>query len=175
MGRGRRSEWILNLATAAVVVAALSAVVQDRLIPAWKERRRIDPGESVPPDLAFAHLADSTRLELETDRPTLLLVYRSTCAACGRAAPVWRRLIAGFEGPSLAVALEAPQPGLDYAAAALPGAVAVRPLSAEEFVDRFRITAVPTTLLIDRDRKLSLRHVGVPGTALAARVLRLAE
>lgn len=169
--RGKRRERILNLATAVAVAAALSVIVHDRLIPAWNERRRIDLGEFVPAGLALHRLADSSRVPLAPDRPTLLLVYRSTCPACGRAAPLWRSLIANFKGVTLAVALEAPRPGLSYATSMLPGAVPVRPASARDFADRFRIEAIPTTLLIDGRGTLALRHVGVPGPAVAAQVL----
>jgi thiol-disulfide isomerase/thioredoxin len=160
MGGSSRREVALNLGTAALVAVALGALIHDRLIPLWQERRRIDPGETIPSSLAFELLTDTDTITIERGRPALLLVFRSTCQACDKAVPVWSELATAIPGAALAVALEGREPALEYASDRLPAATPVRPLEEQAFVDRFRIRVVPTTLVIDAGGRLRIRREG---------------
>ncbi len=167
MRRSARWNVALNMGTAVVALAAAGTVVNDRLVPAWRDRQRLDPGDRVPAHLAFERLADGKTLLLPSDRPVLLLVFRSTCPACQRIAPSWAGLAEAVRDRAwaLAVALEEPEPALAYALSRLPGTIPVRPVSKGSFVDLFRIPAVPTTLVIDGAGRLRLRRVGPLGAA----------
>ncbi|MFQ5746053.1 MAG: TlpA family protein disulfide reductase [Gemmatimonadota bacterium] len=162
MKRSRAWNAALNLGTAGVVAAALGLVARDRVWPAWRDRSRVDPGDRLPATLAFENPTSGDTLRIQTGRPVVLLVFRSTCAACERNLPAWRALArrVGDAAELLAVPMEDAAPGLAYARAHLPSAVPALPLRPDDFIRDLRLQAVPTTLLVDTERRLRLRLAG---------------
>ena len=57
MGSGRRSmDWMLNGLTVIALAVAFGLVARDRVIPALRERRIVDPGEQVPAGIQLRDL-----------------------------------------------------------------------------------------------------------------------
>ena len=160
MSRRRTLELTLDIAAALMAVLALIFLVRERVAPWIAERSVVDPGEVVkqPPSLVDAQTGDSIVFPAGT--ATLLLVFRSTCPTCERAAPAWNRLATGDTWQTTAVGLERPQSAAAYAAAHLPDARIAVPRDMDRFTRRFRISVVPTTLVIDREGRLAARHAG---------------
>jgi hypothetical protein len=160
VARRHPRELILDIGVGLVAVLALFFLVRERLLPWIADLSVLDPGEAVkdPPALVDARTGDPLRLESGVDH--LLLVLRSTCPACARAMPAWRRLAAERNWVTTAVGLEAGETGGSYIGVHLPTARAAVPAEIDEFTRRFRITVVPTTLLIDREGRLVARHAG---------------
>lgn len=175
MGATRRQR-LMDLGTAAMVVAAAALVAEDRVVPAWRASRVVEPGERVPAGLSVRSLAAGDTLRVDAAVPTLLLFYRSDCPACGRAAPAWRRLVdrGGGRLRALAVGLEAEEPALAWVRTELPRALGVRPVAPREFLGRLRVRRVPTTMLVGADGRLLHRRSGVPTAADVRRLLVLA-
>ncbi len=161
--RGRR-KWrdrALDLVTAAVAVVAIYVVVTERIAPRLRGRQApLVTGERLVQELEFRGLAGSDA-ELEEEaivvpdgRAALLLVFVSTCPACSRNLPAWRRAMAraGVEVRRLAIAIE-PDRGAarQYARLNLPRAKAVEPLDTEGFVAALGVDVVPFTALIAGD------------------------
>lgn len=161
-------EFTLNLATAAMVVTATYVVATERLIPAWKDRAVVRVGETLQKQIELLALGADSSITVPLTRPVVLSVYRSTCSACARAVPGWLDLAGSLKERALvvAVALEDEGPGLEYARREMPRTVAARPASPADFVARFDIRAVPTTLLFDADGRLLAHRTGPlePGT-----------
>lgn len=169
----RRLEGWLNGATALLLVAAAGLLVHDRLLPAWRARQVVEVGERVPEDLGLLTLAARDTLRLGRMRPSLILLFQSTCPACTRNLPAWRRLVeerpAGVR--SLAVGLEAEDDALRYVREELPRALATRPLDTGRMTRILGVEAVPTTLIVAGDGRLTWRRTGVLGEADLQRAL----
>ena len=103
----------------------------------------------------------------------LLLVFRSTCPTCERTAPSWNRLSESAVWETTAVGLESPHTAAAYAATHLNDARVAVPRDIDRFTRRFRISVVPTTLVIDREGRLAARHAG-PLEELDVQALRRA-
>jgi len=110
------------------------------------------------PVLVDAESGDS--IAFQTGAATLLLVFRSTCPACKRAVPVWNRLAADGSWQTTAIGLESPGAAVAYAGDHLPSARVAVPGDIDRFTRRFRISVIPTTLVIDREGRLVARHAG---------------
>ena len=89
-----------------------------------------------------------------------MFVFRSTCAACERAAPEWARLARSEGMTAVAVGLEPAAEALPYARSRFPDARAAVATDPDRFAHQFRIRAVPTTLAIDREGRLAFRRAG---------------
>lgn len=167
---------LLDLGTALMALSAVALVAEDRLLPAWRESRVVEPGERVPAELAVRALAAGDTLALAAAAPTLLLFYRSDCPACARALPAWRRLVdrGGGRLRALAVGLEEETAALAWVRAELPRALGVRPVEPTRFLDRLGVRRVPTTVLVGADDRLLHRRSGVPTAAEVRRLLALA-
>lgn len=172
----KRRFRLLDLGTALMVVAAAALVVEDRLLPAWRATRVVEPGERVPVHLSVRALATGDTLAVTAGTPTLLLFYRSDCPACERAVPGWRRLVdrGGGRLRTLAVGLEDEATALAWVRAELPRALGVRPVEAPDFLRRLRVRRVPTTMLVGADGRLLYRRSAVPTPAEVRRLLVLA-
>lgn len=161
----RRTRWnlIVDIVIALTAVLALVFVARERVVPWIAERSVVDPGETVgqAPSLLDAVTGDS--ISYPSGAATLLLVFRSTCPTCERAAPAWNRLAAGGAWETTAIGLESPQTAAVYAATHLPAARVAVPQDVDRFARRFRINVVPTTLVIDREGRLVARHAGPLG------------
>lgn len=160
MAKRRKREWILDGLVVLLAVVALSFLVRDRLLPWLADRSVLDPGETVrdAPSLLDARTGRPMRLEPEAGH--LLLVFRSTCPACARAWPGWKRLARDGRWLVTAVGLEAGEAAAAYVGRRLPSARIATPADVTEFTRRFRIGVVPTTLVIDRGGRLAARHAG---------------
>lgn len=160
--KGGLERW-LNGATAVVLVAAAALLVRDRLVPAWRARQVVTVGDEVPDGLDLVALASGDTAETASLRPALLLYFQSTCPACTRNLPAWRRLVE--ERPSglraVAVGLEDRAPALTYAREELPGTLAARPADRRRMTRLMGVEAVPTTQLVGRDGRLLWSRTGV--------------
>ncbi|MFQ5890598.1 MAG: TlpA family protein disulfide reductase [Gemmatimonadota bacterium] len=176
MGRHRVGEIALNAGTGAAVVAAAALLINDRLLPAWRARDEAGEGDPVPPGLMMARLDSSDSVSVAGSGPALLLVFQSTCGACERNLPAWRELLRRLPRGirPFAVALEPADSGFAYAQAHMPSAVPVRPADESRFVARLGLSVVPTTLVVDGDRRLRVRLSGVLGATAIDSILRLA-
>lgn len=174
MGRatGGFERW-LNGATAVLLAAAVALLARDRLLPAWRAHRVVEVGETVPGDLGLVSLATGDTAALERFRPALLLYFQSTCPACTRNLPAWRRLLEKRPPgvPAVAVGLERRLPALRYAREQLPGALAVGPADRNRTTHLMGVRAVPTTQLVDGSGRLLWSRTGVLTAADVDRVL----
>lgn len=159
---GGREAW-LNAATVLLLVVAAGLLVRDRVLPAWRARQVVEVGETAPDDLALLALASGDTLRLGDLRPSLLLFFQSTCPACARNLPAWRRLVdrrpAGVR--SLAVGLEPPAAALRYVREEIPDALGLRPREPGRTTRILGVEAVPSTLIVGPRGRLLWRRTGV--------------
>lgn len=164
----------LNGATAVVLVLAAALFVRDRVLPAWRAGQVVRVGERAPDGLELVALASGDTMLLERLRPSLLLYFQSTCPACGRNLPAWRRLVAN-RPPGVrvaAVGLEDAAPALAYVREQLPEALAVRAADQSRATRLMGVKAVPTTQLVGTAGKLLWSRTGVLTEADVEGVLR---
>lgn len=159
---GGRDAW-LDAAAAVLLVGAVALVAHDRLLPALREKPAAEEGDRVPRDVEVTALASGDEMNLRETGAAVLLVFQSTCPACGHNLPAWRRLLARRPAGlrALAVGLEPPSSALAYVRRELPGALAVRPRDPGDFARAFGLSTVPTTLLLDGKGRLRWRRDGV--------------
>lgn len=150
---------VLDLCTAGLVLVALTVLARDRVLPALADRARMDPGETASTEFRFRRLATGDTMGLDSVRPSLLVVFRSTCPVCEQTAPDWRALARLAPDRTFAIGLDADSVAAAWAKRRVPGVAAVAPVEPTVFLDRLRIRAVPTTLLFE-GRRLSLARVG---------------
>lgn len=174
MGRSARNR-MLDAGTGLLLVGAAALLVQDRLLPALKERQAVEVGRPLPTEIPFEALASGDTVVAPAGAPTLLMVLQSGCPACRAVAPAWADLVRRRRPDVrvLAVALEPPEQGLAYVRSRLPGALAVRPLAPDRFLRTLEVRAVPTTLVVGPDRVLRYRRSGLLDDIEAGRLLRL--
>lgn len=165
---------VLDAATAGLVLVAGLAFVHDRILPALAERGRLDPGETADEPFRFRHLASGDSLGLADGKPSLVVVFKSTCPVCEETAPAWAALARLAPDRVFAVGLEPDEPAAAWVNEKLPTVRAVRPLEPAAFLDRLRIRAVPTTLLFE-GRRLSLARIGPLLPEDLARIRRALE
>lgn len=165
--RGTGFERLLNVATAALLLLAGGVLARNHLAPAWRARQVVEVGEPVPASLELVSLTGADTLALGDLRPALLLYYQSTCPACTRNLPGWRRLLDELPADLTAVAigLEGARPARRYAREELPGAAAVRPADRARATHRMGVEAVPTTQLVGPDGRLRWSRSGVLSAA----------
>lgn len=156
--RPSRDVW-LNVVTVILALAAVTAFVNDRVRPAIAERARLDPGESIGEPLLVRRIRQNDTLTLGGGEPALVIVFQSTCAVCERVAPVWRSIAQSVDTRPLALGLESDSASVAWLKEKVPTADAVAALDLSKFLDRFRIRAVPTTLLLAQGR-LELVRIG---------------
>lgn len=161
-GARRWSGRALDVGTWLLLVVGVTFLVRDRLVPAWEERQRVAVGDVVPAELRLAALASGDTLAPSAPGvSTLFLIFQSTCPACERNLPAWRRLVAEARGSRvLAIGLEEESSALSYVRERLPDALAVRPLDRDAFIGRLDLTVVPTTLAVDAQGVLRRRTEG---------------
>jgi len=163
----------LNGATAVLLIVGCALLVRDRILPAWRDLQVVEVGDEVPDDLTLVSLPSRDTTALEGLRPALLLYFQSTCPACARNLPAWRRLMeerpAGL--PAVAVGLEEALPALGYVREELPGAVAARPEDRSRMTRLMGVEAVPTTQLVGEDGRLLWSRSGVLSASDVERVL----
>jgi len=150
---------LLNMVTGTIALAAVASLVNDRVRPAIAERTRIDPGESLGEPLLLRTIEENDTLSLTGEDPTLVVVFQSTCDVCERVAPVWHTTAQSIGSRPLALGLESDSASLAWLGDKLPTAEAVAAVDLPLFLDRFRIRAVPTTLLVSEGR-LQLVRIG---------------
>lgn len=162
-GDTRGFERWLNGATAVLLAAAVALLARDRLLPAWRAHQVVEVGEEVPGDLALVSLATGDTAALASFRPALLLYFQSTCPACTRNLPAWRRLLEERPSgvPAVAVGIEPRVTALGYAREELPGAVAARPADRSRITRLMGVEAVPTTQLVDGSGRMVWSRTGV--------------
>lgn len=176
MAARARRHRLVDLATAAMALAAVAVAAGSRMPAAWRGSDTLEVGDRAPAGLRVRTLPAGDTLAVAGGMPTLLLFYTSDCPACARAVSPWRRLLAR-SGPGvrpLAVGLEEEGPALAWLRSELPRALAVRPLQPAGFLERLGVERVPTTLLVGRGGRLLHRRVGVPTPAVVDRLLVLA-
>ncbi|MGD8699831.1 MAG: thioredoxin family protein [Gemmatimonadales bacterium] len=156
--------------TALVVVLVSYFVVTERVVPALRgEPARVYVGERLSESLDFWPLGhesgtrDAAGIRLPVGRPTLVLVFNSTCQACYRALPAWQRVVAAAtdEVSVLAVALDDNRRAAGvYAQRNLPTALAVVPKDPDRFVRVLGVGVVPFTAVLDRGAVLVFARQG---------------
>ena len=151
--------FILDAATAGLVLVAGATVVRDRVLPAVAERGRVDPGDTVEPPLRLRTLGRGDTIDVPDGGPALVVVFRSSCPVCEDSAPDWAALARLLPDRVYAIGLEADTAAAAWVAANVPGVRAAAPVKAAEFLDRLRIRAVPTTMLFE-GRRLGLSRIG---------------
>lgn len=163
----------LNGATAVLLIVGCALLVRDRILPAWRDLQVVEVGDEVPDDLTLVSLPSRDTTALEGLRPALLLYFQSTCPACARNLPAWRRLMEERPPglPAVAVGLEEALPALGYVREELPGAVAARPEDRSRMTRLMGVEAVPTTQLVGEDGRLLWSRSGVLGASEVERIL----
>ncbi|MCL7970881.1 MAG: TlpA family protein disulfide reductase [marine benthic group bacterium] len=174
MAKRSPGQLALDILVAAAAVLALTLLVRERVIPWILERTVLDPGEIVKEDPAFLDARTGASLEPADSAGLLLFVFRSTCPVCEQAVPSWKRLAHAGDWRAAAVGLEGPEPAVAYMNERLPGVPVAVPIDLDRFTRRFRITVVPTTLLIDREGRLAARHAGPLEESVERELRRLA-
>ncbi len=176
MTRSRKVlEWAINGLTAAALAAALGLVMGERVIPAVRASRFVDPGERIPRDLLLRDLSTGDTVALVDLAPATFLAFLSTCPACESAAPAWRSALEQpGRGRLIAMAVGDEPDGLEWAARELPEGIAVlQPLSTPKLLSALRIRLVPTALAVGPAGTLLDRVEGVIGQDRARRLLAL--
>ncbi len=174
MAKRKRGQLALDILVAGVAMLALTLFVRERLVPWILERYVLDPGELVDEVPALLDARTGAGVSPPEGRGSLLLVFRSTCPVCEDAVPAWNRLAAGDEWEVTAVGLEDAVPAAAYVDRHMPGLPVAVPADLDRFARRFRITVVPTTLLIDREGRLAARHAGPLEASVVSEIRRLA-
>lgn len=151
--------FILDAATVGLVVVAIATLARDRVMPAFAERGRIDAGEILDPPLRFRTLERADTLAFPGPASSLLVVFRSSCPVCEETAPDWATVARTRPERVYAVGLEADSAAAAWVTANVAGIRTVVPLEVDEFLDRLRIRAVPTTMLFE-GRRLTLSRIG---------------
>lgn len=153
----------LDAGTWLLLLVGVVLLVRDRLVPAWEEREQVGVGQAVPSELRLTALSGGDTLSPAAPGiPTVYLIFQSTCPACERNLPSWRRLMTEVPGlRALAVGLEEETTALAYVRAELPEALAVAPVDRDGFVRRLGIAVVPTTMVVDGRGVLRERIAGV--------------
>lgn len=172
MAKRARGAWILDGLVGLIAILAVSMVVRDRVLPWIADRSVLDPGDTWRDDPSLLDAETGAPVVVDPGTDHLVLVFRSTCAACDRALPGWRRLADGNRWRVIAVGLESRESALTYARSRLPGTRVAVPGNLDEFTRRLRIGVVPTTLVIDHGGRLAARHAG-PLEASVVEALRL--
>ena len=174
MAKRSPGQLALDILVAAAAVLALTLLVRERVVPWILERTVLDPGETVKEDPAFLDARSGDSLGPASGTGSLLFVFRSTCPVCDQAVPAWKRLADAGDWQTTAVGLEDPEPAAAYMDERLPGIPVAVPVDLDRFARRFRITVVPTTLLIDREGRLAARHAGPLEEPVVRELRRLA-
>lgn len=160
MATRTRGGLALDLLVGLIALTALSFLVRERLVPWIEERSILDPGDLVGDQLSLEDASTGDSISWTPGAPTLLLVFRSTCPVCERAVPTWVELASAGPWQTTAVGLEPAEDAARFARTRLPLARAAVPRDIDAFAKRFRIRVVPTTLVIDREGRLTARHAG---------------
>jgi hypothetical protein len=178
----KRTSWVekmSSLASATALCVALFLVARARVAPISRpEPDLISEGERVSADLvlqplmASAESEDAVEIRVPGARPTLLLVFSSTCPACYANLPAWRQVIeAGREAVRvIAVAMEPDRTAArDYAQHHLADAEPTAPRDARTFAEVLGVNVVPVTALIDSDGTLrSIKRGSLDSASLSS-------
>ncbi len=169
-------EQALNLGTIVMLTLALGIWTRECAQSDSGAQPSSEGVTEVPDSVRFEALASGDTLHIADGGPILYLVYRSSCPACRRTVHYWRAIISQLPSSVqvFAVALEASHAGRSYARRQLGQALAIRPLAERDFIARFGILGVPTTLLVDGAGRVSLRLTGVLAPSDVSRVVRRA-
>jgi len=160
-----RKLWLdrtLSLVTALVFVVAAYLLISERLLPALRgEPALVGEGERLDDAIEFHPLAEdrladvlTERISVPSDRPTLLLVFASTCPACYANLEAWSTAIDAADGVAtvLAVGFERDRKAArEYALRHLPRAMPVAPRDPRWFAGRLGVSIVPFTALVNAD------------------------
>ena len=155
----RPRDVVLNLLTAAVAVTAVVVLVNDRVLPMLAERARVDPEDAIKSPVLLRRIVPNDTVDLVGADPRLLVVFQSTCDVCERVSPSWQGLAAANHIRPMALGLDRDSVSVDWLSRHLPAAEAVAAVDLSGLLDRFRIRAVPTTILVAGGR-LHLRRLG---------------
>jgi hypothetical protein len=167
------------LATAAAVCGALFLVARDRVTSiSGSELELIGEGERISADLvlhsliASAESEEAEEIRVPNARPTLLLVFSSTCPACYANLPAWHQVIeAGRQSARVvAVGLEPDRTAArEYAQRHLAEAEPTAPRDPRTFAEILGVTVVPLTALVDSDGILrTVRRGSLDSAAVSA-------
>jgi hypothetical protein len=161
---------VLSLLTGVVAVAALYFLAVDRVMPALRGvPKALRQGETLAADLEFRTLGASQDGEGEglrrvpSERPSLLLVFSSTCPACYANLAAWQEVVgaAGEAATVLAVTVERDSlAALAYARDHLPGARTVVPTDPRRFAEVLGVSVVPYTVLVAADGRVEFVRSG---------------
>jgi len=155
----RYRDAVLNLLTAAVALTAIVVLVNDRVRPMLAERARFDPGDAIEGPVLLRRIVPEDTVDLVGSDPALLVVFQSTCDVCERVSPRWQGLAAANHTRPMALGLDADSVSVDWLSENFPAAEAVAAVDLTGLLDRFRIRAVPTTILL-ADGRLQLSRLG---------------
>jgi len=163
MGSGRkRTELLLNGMTVIALAVAFGLVARDRVLPALRERRIVDPGERVPSGILLRDLSTGDTVTLGSLAPAAALVFLTTCPACERSTPAWREALERAPGSRLITVAVGNHPdAVGWTNRELPGMKTLQPLDLAGFLSALRIQVVPTAFSVGPDGRMLDRREGV--------------
>ena len=159
-----RMESLLNGLTAVALAVALGFVIRDRVGPALRERRIVDPGERIPGGILMRDLSTGDTVPLADLAPATVLVFLTTCPACESSTPAWREALARAPGSRLITVAVGDHPDAQaWTAREFPGTATLEPLDVAGFLSTMRIQVVPTAFSVGADGSMLDRREGVLG------------
>jgi hypothetical protein len=178
----KRRSWVekmSSLASAAALCVALFLVARARVTPISRaEPDLIGEGERISADLVLQPLTASAEpgvaaeIRVPSARPTLLLVFSSTCPSCYANLPAWRQVIEASRGVVrvIAVGMEPDRTSArDYAQRHLADAEPTAPSDPRAFAEALGVNVVPLTALIDSDGTVrSVKRGSLDSAALSS-------
>lgn len=158
----RRMDWLLNGLTVVALAVAIGLVARDRVVPALRERRIVDPGERIPAGILLRNLSTGDTVTLGSLAPATILVFLTTCPACGSSTPAWREALGRAPDSKLITVAVGNHPdAAAWTARELPGMPTLQPLDMAGFLGALRIQVVPTAFSIGIDGRMLDRREGV--------------
>ncbi len=153
---------MFNGLTVIALLVAAGLVARDRVMPALRDRRIVDPGEQIPTGLLLRDISTGDTVNLGSLSPAAVLVFLTTCPACERSTPAWREALGRAPDSRLiAVSIGDGQDAAAWTARELQGVTTLQPLDTAEFLTALRIHVVPTVFTVGVHGRMLDRREGV--------------
>jgi hypothetical protein len=163
MSIGRNKvDVLLNGMTLIALAVACGLVTRDRILPALRERKIVDPGDRVPAGMLLRNLSTGDTVDLGGLVPATFLVFLTTCPACESSTPAWRDALGRApESRLITVAVGDHPDAVAWTARELPGRTTLQPLDVAGFLNALRIRVVPTAFSIGTEGRMLDRRAGI--------------